>query len=201
MLDNLKIGEILTDRIDVQKRYVGIVVGIVDPQGRRIVAQGQFARQDMRQLSADTIFEIGSVTKVFTSLLLSDMVKRSAEVALDDPVANFLAENVKIPERGGRQITLLDLSQHTSGLLLTAFQSRSEGTFEPLCQLHGRATLFIPRRSQTDPRHRIAIRILKSRRWASWICVSSARKQGFRNPDQGANRQSTSDDEHGNHAR
>ena len=42
-------------------------------------------------LDGDTIFEIGSVTKVFTSLLLADMVNRK-EVALDDPAAKYLPE-------------------------------------------------------------------------------------------------------------
>ena len=55
------------------------------------------------------------MTKVFTSLLLADMVQRG-EVALADPVAKYLPADVKVPERGGRVITLVDLSTHTSGL-------------------------------------------------------------------------------------
>src|SRR5205823_14852796 len=58
---------------------------------------------------------IGSISKVFTSLLLSDMVQRG-EVALTDPIAKYLPAGVKVPERGGRSITLVDLSTHTSGL-------------------------------------------------------------------------------------
>ena len=50
-----------------------------------------------------------------TSLLLADMVERG-EVALEDPVAKYLPPGVKMPERNGRQITLLDLSTHRSGL-------------------------------------------------------------------------------------
>lgn len=61
------------------------------------------------------MFEIGSVTKVFTSLLLSDMVQRG-EVTLTDPVVKFLPAGAKVPERGGRQITVRDLATHTSGL-------------------------------------------------------------------------------------
>src|SRR6185295_13445884 len=56
-----------------------------------------------------------SITKVFTSLLLADMVNRK-EVALDDPAAKYLPEDVKMPERSGKCITLLDLSTHSSGL-------------------------------------------------------------------------------------
>jgi hypothetical protein len=63
-------------------------------------------------LDGDTGFEIGSVTKVFTALLLADLV-RKGEVALADPVAKYLPA-VKI--RNGSSITLLSLATHTSGL-------------------------------------------------------------------------------------
>jgi CubicO group peptidase (beta-lactamase class C family) len=80
-----------------------------------VVVYGTLNQGDARPLNGDTIFEIGSATKVFTSLLLADMVQRG-EVALADPVAKYLPAEVKVPERGGRAITLVDLSTHTSGL-------------------------------------------------------------------------------------
>lgn len=101
------IRQILVDRIDVQHQSVGIVVGVIGSDGRRVVAYGQMEKGDPRPLNGDTIFEIGSATKVFTSLLLADMVRRG-EVALDDPVAKYLPASVKMPERDGRQITLVD---------------------------------------------------------------------------------------------
>ena len=110
-----EIRKILVERIDTFHQGVGIVVGVIEPQGRRVVAYGSLNQGDPRPLNGDTIFEIGSVTKVFTSLLLSDMVQRG-EVALTDPVAKYLPAEVKVPERGGRVITLVDLSTHTSGL-------------------------------------------------------------------------------------
>jgi D-alanyl-D-alanine-carboxypeptidase/D-alanyl-D-alanine-endopeptidase len=109
------IRRILVDRIDGAWKGVGIVVGVVEPKGTRLVAYGTLDQGDKRPLNGDTIFEIGSVTEVFTSLLLADMVQRG-EVALSDPVAKYLPEGVKVPERGGRRITLEDLSTHTSGL-------------------------------------------------------------------------------------
>jgi D-alanyl-D-alanine-carboxypeptidase/D-alanyl-D-alanine-endopeptidase len=102
-------------RIDRQRDGVGIVVGVIDRDGRRVVAHGRYKRGSPRQVGADTLFEIGSNGKVFTSLLLSDMVRRG-EAALDDPVAKYLPGGVTVPERGGRQITLADLATHTSGL-------------------------------------------------------------------------------------
>ena len=110
-----EIRQILLDRIDKQRQSVGMVVGVIEPAGRRVVAYGMLAKNDKRPLGGDTVFEIGSVTKVFTSLLLADMVQRG-EVKLTDPIAKYLPASVKVPERDGRQITLQDLATHTSGL-------------------------------------------------------------------------------------
>lgn len=65
-------------------------------------------------MDASTVFEIGSITKVLTALMLADMVARS-EVAFDDPVAKYLPPLVTLHERG-RPITLLDLASYRSGL-------------------------------------------------------------------------------------
>lgn len=110
-----QIRDLLVERIDKQHQSVGIVVGVIDSTGRRTVSYGKCDADDTRAVDADTIFEIGSVTKVFTSLLLAYSVQRG-EVALTDPVAKYLPCGVKMPERNGRQITLQDLASHTSGL-------------------------------------------------------------------------------------
>ncbi len=110
-----EIHKILVQRIDAYHRSVGIVVGVVDPKGRRIIAYGHLAKDDPSPLDGNMVFEIGSVTKVFTSLLLSEMVQRG-EVELDDPVGKYLPPSVKVPQRDGKQITLVDLATHTSGL-------------------------------------------------------------------------------------
>jgi serine-type D-Ala-D-Ala carboxypeptidase/endopeptidase len=110
-----EIRRILMERIDVRKQSVGIVVGVIDSTGRRVIAYGNLEKGDKRRLDGDTIFEIGSITKVFTALLAADMAQRR-EVKLDDPIAKYLPASVKIPERNGCQITLVDLATHTSGL-------------------------------------------------------------------------------------
>src|ERR1017187_6337068 len=106
---------ILADRIGTPHQNVGIVGGIFDANGRRFVSYGSFSVKDRRPVGNDTVFEIGSTTKVFTSPILADMVQRG-EVSLDDPVAKYLPAGVKMPRRGGKQITLIDLATHTSGL-------------------------------------------------------------------------------------
>jgi D-alanyl-D-alanine-carboxypeptidase/D-alanyl-D-alanine-endopeptidase len=110
-----QIRALLVDQIDVQHKSVGMVIGVITPDGRRIVSHGVTSRRDGRPVDGDAAFEIASVTKAFTSLLLADMVQRGL-VALDDPVANYLPAEVRVPQRKGRQITLVDLATHTSGL-------------------------------------------------------------------------------------
>jgi serine-type D-Ala-D-Ala carboxypeptidase/endopeptidase len=92
-----------------------MVVGVLDPDGtQRVIGFGTGAvGADLPH--AESVFEIGSLTKVFTGILLADMVLRG-EVDPAEPVARLLPAEVRIPSRSGRQITLLDLATHTSGL-------------------------------------------------------------------------------------
>lgn len=112
---NEVLQKMLVDRVGARQESVGIVVGVIEPAGRRIVAYGSRDRNDTRPLDGDSVFEIGSITKVFTALVLADMAHRG-EVALMDPVAKYLPQGVRVPERGGRAITLEDLARHRSAL-------------------------------------------------------------------------------------
>ena len=95
---------------------LGIIVALVDASGTRTILKvGSAGEGVSRPLDADTVFEIGSVSKVFTAALLADMVRRG-EVSLDEPVAKLLPPSVHVPARDGREITLLSLVTHTSGL-------------------------------------------------------------------------------------
>jgi serine-type D-Ala-D-Ala carboxypeptidase/endopeptidase len=93
---------------------VGIVVGILDARGRQVIAHGVYAKGDARKLDGDTVFQIGSLTKPFTGLLLADMVSRG-EVALDDPASKYFPAGMQLAERE-RPIVLRDLARHVSGL-------------------------------------------------------------------------------------
>ncbi len=110
-----EIKSILQDRIDRVKKSVGIVVGVIDENGARIISYGKPGQQSTQALNGDSVFEIGSATKVFTAILLADMVERG-EVSLDDPISKYLPKSVKTPTRDGMEITLRQLSDQTSGL-------------------------------------------------------------------------------------
>ena len=102
-----EIKSILRERVAAAGPGITVVAGVIDSAGRRVISEGPG--------DGDTVFEIGSVTKVFTALVFADMMERG-EVKLEDAISSFLPQTVKVPSRNGRQITLLDLATHTSGL-------------------------------------------------------------------------------------
>ncbi|MDX1568611.1 MAG: serine hydrolase domain-containing protein, partial [Longimicrobiales bacterium] len=105
---------LLQERVE-QGRAVGIVLGVRGADGStRVVTAGK-AGDSARPLDEESVFEIGSVTKVFTGILLADMARRD-EVSLSDPVARHLPDDVRVPSRNGREITLFDLATHHSAL-------------------------------------------------------------------------------------
>jgi D-alanyl-D-alanine-carboxypeptidase/D-alanyl-D-alanine-endopeptidase len=110
-----EIRRLLQARLANDGAGVGIVVGTIDANGREIVACGKASAGEPRQLEVDALFEIGSLNKVFTATVLAGMVG-NGELALDDPVAKHLPANVAAPRFESREITLLDLATHTSGL-------------------------------------------------------------------------------------
>jgi CubicO group peptidase (beta-lactamase class C family) len=99
----------------VNKSKAAIVIGFVDPDGTKIYSFGNMSKIHNIPVSQNTFFNIGSITKTFTTLLLADMVEQGI-VDLNDPIENYLPASVKVPEFNGKKITLGDLATHTSGL-------------------------------------------------------------------------------------
>ena len=97
------------------KRTQGIVVAVLEKGKAPVIQTAGVSGIAGLPLDGNTVFEIGSISKVFTGALLADMVARG-EVKLDDPIAKYLPQTVKVPSRNGRQITLLDLATQSSGL-------------------------------------------------------------------------------------
>ena len=63
----------------------------------------------------DALFEIGSVTKVYTAMMLADAIEHD-RAALASPLSDFLPPGVTAPTLEGNVITLGQLLTHTSGL-------------------------------------------------------------------------------------
>jgi CubicO group peptidase (beta-lactamase class C family) len=99
-----------------QGKSVGIVVGVIDAKGRReYFCHGSLSQGGDEPVDENTIYEIGSISKAFTGILLADMVLKE-ELKLNDPAVMYLPGAVTMPERNGIKITLEHLATHTSAL-------------------------------------------------------------------------------------
>ena len=98
-------------------RHPGLVLGAVDRRTgqRTAVGAGHTRLPNGPVPTADTLFEIGSITKVFTGLLLAIAVQRG-ELSLDTPVRELLSTDATVPDRDGVPISVLHLITHRSGL-------------------------------------------------------------------------------------
>jgi CubicO group peptidase (beta-lactamase class C family) len=84
----------------------GVVIGVMQHGIRRIFVYGP--------VKEDSIFEIGSISKTFTGLILAQMVAQN-KVKLDEPVRELLPAGI-VAKPEGPEITLLDLATQQSGL-------------------------------------------------------------------------------------
>lgn len=101
-------------RLRVERKYnVGIVIGLVDAGGVTYSAFG-LTTPGGEPLDESSVFEIGSITKVFTTATLSRMAERG-ELSLEDAVADLLPDGVTMPQYGDEPIRLVDLATHRSG--------------------------------------------------------------------------------------
>ncbi len=98
------------------KPTVGLVVGIWVHGQPQIFGYGKVTTP-AGEVAPDgrTLFEIGSITKAFTGVLLADALSRK-EVALDDPANKHLPADLQIQSKSDAPITLLQLATHRSGL-------------------------------------------------------------------------------------
>ncbi len=105
---------IIEQRVE-QEGGMAMVVGVMEPDGSTKIAYYGDGGEGARPLGPKSVFELGSITKAFTGILLAEAVARG-EVALEDPVAKYLPDDVTVPSRNGREITLLDIATHRSSL-------------------------------------------------------------------------------------
>jgi D-alanyl-D-alanine-carboxypeptidase/D-alanyl-D-alanine-endopeptidase len=93
----------------------GMVAGLCNMRGQQIVTQGSADGAKDRPLDGDTVFDIGSLTKLFTALALADMVVRG-HMAMDDPLGKYLPPEQRVPDFQGKPITLRDVATYSPGL-------------------------------------------------------------------------------------
>ena len=110
----------VVQRFLVDNSIPGAAVGIICA-GKLMYAKGRGVRRVERQEPAavNTLFQIGLITKVFTTTLMLQL-RDEGRIAMDDPVGKYHPEHVKVPSwREGDELvmpTLRQLATHCAGL-------------------------------------------------------------------------------------
>lgn len=110
-----EIAQILSDRIGRDQANVGIAVAVIENGETRFVSHGTLTVDGTEPVTEHTIFEAGSITKVFTNLALAQLVN-DGRIDLDAPITDYLPEGFVLPESQGRAITAFDLATHSAAL-------------------------------------------------------------------------------------
>ncbi|WP_074406591.1 serine hydrolase [Aquimarina megaterium] len=93
----------------------GIVIGVITSKGITYYSYGVKSLKTNEPVNENSVFEIGSISKTFTGVLLADMVIKG-ELNLDDPLQKFLPNGITAPTYDGKSIKLSQMSNHTSSL-------------------------------------------------------------------------------------
>ena len=109
-----RIKEVAIPLVD-DKILRGVSIGFIDGDQRGSVHLGSVSSTEDRRPDNDTVYEIGSITKVFTGLLLADAVV-AGKLQMDDPASHPRSDRVTVPARGEKPVTWRHLSTHRSGL-------------------------------------------------------------------------------------
>lgn len=110
----LEVKENIKARVDAGDN-VSIVVGYFDGDEVDFYSYGKTAVKDGVPVDENSVFEIGSISKVFTAILLADKIVKG-EMKLSDPISKYLPKHIKTPKKNRKRITLKDLATHSSGL-------------------------------------------------------------------------------------
>lgn len=102
------------NRIDLGY-HLGTVIGIIDKDGARYYGFGQMSLTDSLQPDGNSIFEIASITKTFTTALVADL-ELSGDIEINASIEQYMPVFKRASSKSKRTITLEDLINHTSGL-------------------------------------------------------------------------------------
>lgn len=98
-------------------RAVGLAVVVVTREGNRVFGFGAPRAGGTNAPDGNTYFQIGSVTKVLTGLMLASLVEDSATAINPDAPANsYLAADLRVPAYQGQPVTLTHLATHHGSL-------------------------------------------------------------------------------------
>lgn len=93
-----------------QSSVPALMIGIISGNEKAVISCGETVKNNDQRPKMDTVWPIGSVSKVFTTQMLAQMVNQGS-VRLNTPIDSLLNSTVKQEY----PITLLDLATHSSG--------------------------------------------------------------------------------------
>lgn len=115
ILMDTHIKPLVAKELDSSRRFNSVSVGIITSKGTYFYGFKDEEDKKTELPDEKTIYEIASITKVFTGILLADAVISNPQISLDAPIGNLLPEGHNL-EYQGNIITLRHLAYHTSGL-------------------------------------------------------------------------------------
>ena len=93
----------------------GIVIGVIEGDNTQFASFGVKSVVSKEPVDKNSVFEIGSISKTFTGIILADMALKK-QLSLEDPLQKFLPEGVTAPTRNSEEIRLVQMANHTSAL-------------------------------------------------------------------------------------
>jgi D-alanyl-D-alanine-carboxypeptidase/D-alanyl-D-alanine-endopeptidase len=99
----------------LESKVPGLVVGAIRNGETAVAGFGKISTQADKAPDGKTLMRIGSITKAFTGAVLASLAADGA-VRFTDPLQKRLGWDVKVPQKDGKEIRLIDLATHSSGL-------------------------------------------------------------------------------------
>lgn len=131
-----------------QGAYVGVIAGVYSEGKCHILGRGVADRGTGAPIDGTSLFEIGSIGKALTGVLLA-LMEEAGELSVDEPVGRFLRDRIEMSSAFFDGVTLLDLATHHSGLPmmppeLEDVDLEAQHPDYPLAALSGSMSSFVP---------------------------------------------------------
>ncbi len=100
--------------ISVLKPNIGISIGIIKNNNTFYYSCGKLNHDSSEKTNENTIFEIGSVTKIFTGLLIANEIEKN-KLKINDYIETYLPKDI-VNKNIRNKVTIKNLLSYTSGL-------------------------------------------------------------------------------------